>query len=399
MKVLLGLITLLVLGLTAGPRLHGRNTFTRRFILVGGEFLFMGWALGSQGMGLLDNQALIALQPLIILGLGWIGLHVGLQFEMPILRRIPSGFFGVATFQGLTVLLLLYLGIYPLMSHFSDDTPLVIAATFFLAAAGADSSQHILGLVLREHKGSSHAPLHLLRFCSEIDSLIPLLALAVLPGLLPDMGGIHQGAPGWLSGLAGVGSAILLGIFLGILLNLITHNVKTPSHHLLLVIGFLAFSGGVARALALPPLFVNFVAGITSVNFFGHRSDTWRLAAASEQPFYFIFLVLVGASWQGGDWRALALAPLFLGLRIMARLLSVGTAGAVILRKKRLNLHDGLLLSGQGSVAVALVASLQLMNHNPLFDNISTIILGSFLLSSLICPGLANRGLIQGVPK
>ena len=98
MKILLGLIVFLLLGLAAGPRFQKRLSFSRRFFLVGGEFLLLGWALGGQGLGLLDDGTLASLESLLILGLGWIGLLVGLQFEMHLLRRVPASFYGVAVF-------------------------------------------------------------------------------------------------------------------------------------------------------------------------------------------------------------------------------------------------------------------------------------------------------------
>jgi len=397
LKILLGLIILLVLALAAGPRVQGRLPFSRRFFLVGGEFLLLGWALGGQGFGLLDRPTLAALEPLLILGLGWIGLLLGLQFELPILRRVPKSFFGIAILQGLLVLAALYLLLVPLLARLFGPGPTTQAAAFFLAAAGADSSQHILALAVRERRRHPHAPVHLFQFCAEIDNLIPLLALGLLAGFHHERALMTLTDPGWLDALSRLGLAVGLGALLGLLLAFLTQRVRETSHHLLILIGFLAFSGGLARALGFPALFVNFVAGVVTVNLLGFRRDTWKLAAASEKPFYYIFLLLVGAGWHLGSPWALALAPLFFALRLGAKSLTLFLAGRAIFGRALLGPRAGLTLSGQSGVSVALVASFQFLERGTLADSSYSVILIAFLLSALSAPGLTVGALQRAV--
>jgi len=364
---------------------------------VGGEFLILGWALGSQGIGLLDDATLASLEPLLILGLGWIGLLVGLQFELRMLRRVPASFYGVAVIQALLVLALLFAAFYPLLAWLFGPGRLTQGAAFFLAAAGADSSQHILALAVRERRHHPHAPIHLYQICAEIDSLVPLFALAVLAGLQREIILLPHEAPGWSEGLWHLVQASGLGLLLGLLLSFLLHRVRDASHHLLILIGFLALSGGLSRALGFPPLFVNFLAGAVTVNLIGHRGNTWRLASASERPFYFIFLLLVGAGWHWEQYWALALAPLFFLLRLVAKMISLPVAGRLVLGRPLLGPEAGRALGGQSGVSVALVASLQLLQRGTLADTSYSIVLLGFLISALLSPGLSYRALKRGV--
>lgn len=397
MKILLAVILLLLLGLGAAPRIQGRLPFSRRFMLVGAEFLILGWALGEEGLGFLDRQMLGALEPLLVLGLGWIGLLVGLQFEFNILRKVPASFYGTGLFQGVIAMVALFLPLYFVLTRIFGSSPDVAAAAFFLAAAGAESSQHVLALALRERRRRPHAPVHLYRFSAELDNLFPMLALALLAGFLHQRALLPMEAPSWLVTFKMVGLGTILGIVLGLLLSLLQKGVTKGAHHLLLLLGFLALSGGVARTLGFPALYVNFVAGMVSVNILGHRDDTWKLAAASERPFYTIFLVLVGAGWSLGSPWALLLAPLFFVLRILGKMLGMAVAGRLALGKRLLGPRAGLALSGQGGISVALVASFYFLERGTLADCVYSVVLIGFVLSALVSPTLTLMGLQRGV--
>ncbi len=399
MKILLALILFLLLGLGAAPRIQGRLPFSRRFMLVGAEFLVLGWALGEHGLGFLDRPMLTALEPLLVLGLGWIGLLVGLQFEWRLLRRIPLSFYGTGIIQGLIVLVVLFFPLRWLLAGIFGPGPDTATAAFFMAAAGAESSQHILALALSERRQRPHAPVHLYRFCAELDNLIPLIALALLAGYLQQRALLPMDAPSWSMTFRSLGMGTLLGIALGLLLSLLHKGVVKPAHHLLVLLGFLALSGGVSRTLGFPPLFVNFVAGIVSVNLMGHRDDTWQLAAASERPFYTIFLVLVGAGWQLGSPWVVLLAPVFFLLRVSGKMLGLAIAGRIAMGKRLLGARAGLALSGQGGISVALVASFQFLDRGTLADSIYSVVLIGFIISALISPSLTLMGLKRGVRR
>ena len=66
-----------------GPRLVFRT---------GTHFLLLGFVLGPQLLGLLTEDAVRQLFPLLGMGLGWIGFLFGLQLDHRNLRQFPLGF-------------------------------------------------------------------------------------------------------------------------------------------------------------------------------------------------------------------------------------------------------------------------------------------------------------------
>ena len=53
---------------------------------TGTHFLFIGFALGPHALGLMTDEAVRQLFPMMALGLGWVGFHFGLQLDRKILR-------------------------------------------------------------------------------------------------------------------------------------------------------------------------------------------------------------------------------------------------------------------------------------------------------------------------
>ena len=395
MKILLSLVLLLALALVAGPLSHGRfSRFSRSFFLVGAEFLLIGIAL--RHLGILNAEILSSISPLLTLGLGWIGLLIGLQFEFSLLRKIPASFHAVAFLQGLLVMMALSAVFYFPLARYLGAGIDTMAAALLIGAAGAGSSQDTLAMAIHERKRHPHAPLHLFRYSAALDSVIPVITLVLLFGIHHGMSISQEGSSGWKDAILWIAYATAIGAILGLLFELLIHRVRERSHHLLLVIGFLIFSGGLAMALDFPPLYVNFIAGLVVVNIRGHHPQTWEIASASEKPFYFMFLVLVGASWHLGNPWALLLAPLYFILRVIFKALSFWVAGRLVFGKALLDMKSGLALSGQGAVAVAVAASIQMVEKGTLADSALTIILSGVLLSALFAPGLTLMGLQRG---
>jgi len=390
-KILLGLVVLLALALAA-PR-RGRRSRARSFFLVGGEFLLLGWALGDEGLGLLDEETLLALEPLLTLGLGWIGLLVGLQFEWRLLRRTPGRLYLAGLAQGLAAGAVVFLAAWPALAVLFGGGWRTGAAAAFLAASVAGSSVQVLGVSARGFRPDEDAPLALYRFCAAVDTLLPLAALALLFGFHHEGALLGGAEPRLLPALAWAGRAVLMGAALGLILAALIQNVREPSHRLLLLLGFLGFSGGLAGALDLPPLFVNFVAGVVTVNLLGHQRHTWELATASERPFYFIFLLLVGADWRLGSPWVLALAPALFALRLVGKSGGMRLAGRLLPGSSGTGLKPGLALAGQGAVSVAMVASFQFQERDELSAAAYSLVLLGFLLSAALAPALARRAL------
>ena len=77
------------------------------FLFISGlVYIFLGVYLGEQGLNVLSSSVLDGLEPLISLGLGWIGFLFGFQLESRYLKRFPGIYPGLLFLQFLFVFIL-----------------------------------------------------------------------------------------------------------------------------------------------------------------------------------------------------------------------------------------------------------------------------------------------------
>ena len=76
--------------------------------LSGFVYIFLGLYLGQHGLNILSPQVLETLDPLISLGLGWIGFLFGFQLEGKYLRRFSKKAIGLSVLKSLFVFLLVF---------------------------------------------------------------------------------------------------------------------------------------------------------------------------------------------------------------------------------------------------------------------------------------------------
>jgi hypothetical protein len=87
--------------------LGAQLTFARRDVALGPQisiaiglpFLFVGFALGPHLLEILSDDIVDRLNPLLALGLGWIGVLFGLQLDRDHLRQFPTRYLALAWLQ------------------------------------------------------------------------------------------------------------------------------------------------------------------------------------------------------------------------------------------------------------------------------------------------------------
>ena len=93
MLTILGIVILITIAF-AGARLSFSNIpfvgDVYLFFLTGTEFIIVGLVLGPEILNL-NADVLNGMDPFIGLGLGWLGILYGIQFDAKKLRRFPPG--------------------------------------------------------------------------------------------------------------------------------------------------------------------------------------------------------------------------------------------------------------------------------------------------------------------
>jgi Kef-type K+ transport system membrane component KefB len=325
------------------------------------------------------------------LGLGWIGLHFGLQLDRETLRQFPPRFHLMALGQATLTFAVFAGGCAALLLPLGFDGPVVQTTVVAAAATAALSTPAGVAMVSANFLVRGQVR-RLLFFIASLDGLVGIAALQVLYAAL-------HGSPVMAdfpaAGLLFWGSAGLgLGLVCGILFLWLIRLRPSREELILYLLGISALCAGAALQLRLSPLFAGTVMGAVVANLSADRARVYRALEKWEKPIYVVLLILTGATLRIPTWWVLPLAAGYTCLRAVGK--AVGTGVLVVVlpvgfpTPRRLGL--GLLPQGGISIAMALSlvltlgdADLSLRGYDAVELLVGVVVLG-VVLSEIVGP-------------
>jgi hypothetical protein len=372
-----------------GPRLVFRT---------GTHFLFLGFILGPKLLGLLTQEAVQQLFPLLGLGLGWIGFLFGLQLDRRTLRQFPGAFHLLAIGQAVLVFFF-FLGIGWLALLGSGQTgPIPRLVLMGAAATACISAPAGIALISTNFQVRGRVR-DLLFFVASVDALVGIGALQVVYALFPP-GDLGIGLP-FLPRLAWVVAALGLGVICGILFIWLTRPRPGGEEMVLFLLGIAAFASGSALQLQLSPLFVSVVMGAVVANFSADPQRVYRVLQNWEKPIYVVFLMLAGALLSFSTPWILLLAfgyALVRGLgKVLGNLVMVRLVPLQFATPRRFGL--GLIPQGGISLAMAISGVLTynrlMMDGRDVVEILFAVVVLGVILSELTGPFFTRNILMR----
>ncbi len=395
-KVIIGCVLLVIIALFGY-----RRTFTKlhvplgaRYIyLTGTEFILVGVALGGSFIGILDAPALKSLTPLYSLCLGFVGLIFGIQLEWNKLKRLPWRYDVIVVIQALVTMAVVFFPCWILMEFaFGTEGKVQVLGAFVLAATASCTGLTTLALLSRDLKLRKTPFIELLQYISSLDAVVGLVGVGIAFSLVHTHSpfGSHLG-----TGVLALGIALILGLSTGFLLHLITQHHCSEEELVVFIMGMILFTAGLAEYFMLSPLFVCMITGIVMANVKGAKERVFLMLARLEHPFYLVMLILAGAMWKVATPWAWAFAALYLGLRLVGKVvggyLAVRAVGAHIRAPGRL----GWGLMSQGGIAVAMVINFNQIHPTDYSGLVVTSVLSAVIINELISPTLIRSLLLR----
>ena len=362
----------------------------KRFLIVSGvEYLVLGILLGPQVSGVLSADTLSSFSPITTLALGWIGAIVGMQFYLRDLVRIHSQQYRLAFFEALTTLAVV-MGLEMLALAWLFDIPYVQSAIpgFALGAIAATSTPAGIEVVAR--RLSRRGPIvRQLEITTAIDALVAVAAVGLL------MCFDNPTAPTAtrpLTTTEWVAITLGIGVIGGALFHLFLGAERHIDRIFIALTGAIILTSGAASYLGLSPLLPAMIVGIMLVNTSGNRHEIQRTLTNAERPFYFVLLIVAGASWRPG------LVASFIPVIVFLLARGIGKVGGARLSARAndalpiLGPDWGRALLGHGGLALAL--ALDYVQHDRLiFPNI----VFTAAIVSVLLTDLSSARLVQSV--
>ena len=341
-------VLVLILIIVAGLALTRIPSVTERVAKLplvhaaGTPLLLLGVVLGPLS-GVLSDEVLDTLAPVMALAIGWTGAAFGARLPWRLIRRVPPGFLALASLPaggsflavtGATIVLALLI---PALRAAWQPLALVALTHGALAAVAASAVVELAARLT----GVRHARARRLALGATIQTAWGALAFTLV--LAADHPRRHLGGPlggaGWL--VLVLGSGVLLGVmFLGF------SRLRTADDLPLALLGTVLFGAGVGYAAGLSPFIVCAIGAAIVANYSPERRAVARRLAAWEPPIYVVFMILAGALLRLSTLWLVPAACVLAAVRIAARW------GAGRLERDRPSL--GLAGIAQGSVVLAL---------------------------------------------
>ncbi len=390
LKSVLGLLILVILAY-----LGSRHSFHRQilkkglysFFLTGTEYIFVGFLLGPTILDVLNPETLADFKALVIFGLAFVGFLTGSQFEWRYLKRYPRQLYLATAAIDLVTFCLVFLVFYGLFLWIGDLRKLPHHALLILAISAVGAAPSSVMMVLQKYPRFKQLP-NLLQFVSGFGDLIMVALFGILFSFEdPET---HRIKFEFMGGFYWLLICISFGGLCGVAFYLALANKQTKNEYLALLIGLLAFCGGLAAKLHLSPIFLSAVAGIVYANLPKIRvmESAPMVLARTERPFYLILLLVVGALWQPADWWVLLLALVYCAFRLLGKVIGGRAVRLLFPQRDAPPEWLGIGLMAQGGVAIAIILNYQIGYPGEATQISVTVMIVALVVNELVSPTL-----------
>lgn len=363
----------------------------RLLIVSGAEYLVLGILLGPQVSGVIPVEAAESFGPIIVLGIGWIGLTVGMQFYLPRLVRISGLTFRLAVIESLLTLGVVGGALWwalPRLGLTSDFWAIVPALA--LGAIAVASTPAGLDIVLRDR--TRRAPVvQQLETSLGVNSFVAILTVGIL------FAWVHRAPVNALRPPTPTEWAVItvgIGVLGGTLFHLFLGDERKVDRLVVSLGGAVILASGTAAYLNVSPLLATLVVGIVLVNTSRGRDELRTVLASAERPFYYVLLLLAGLSWRPTtSWTVVAVILLYLTTRTMTKVYGTRVTTQWNRATPQLGREWGKALIGQGRLTVAMALDYARRPELPIGDVVFTAALASVLLTEFAAARFVSAAL------
>jgi hypothetical protein len=370
---------------------YERRLGIAQVVTAGLPFLFLGMAARHPAVGILTDELLAQLAPVLRISLGWIGFVVGFRLDARALTGVDeravasaallSSIPFVAVFVAASAVLAGGAGAFPR----SLADPVLLRDALVLGTAASITAGTAPGLLPRAARRALARTATIVR----LEELAGIAGLALVAAWFRPADDATWRIPGaaWLMITVGAGT------MLGLLVFALVRRAEKPAEFALLAIGSVAFASGLAGYLHLSSVVVCFVAALLLVNFPGAHQERFRAALADlERPIYLLLLVTLGALWPIRSGVGWALIPVFAGVRLGARAVATRLGRAArVLDLDRFETRV-LTVAPVGSLAIAIVVSSQLLYPSGSMRDAVVAVVGGALVTEGLVQAVRRRG-------
>lgn len=351
----------------------------RMLIVSGAEYLVLGVLLGPLASGLFPETTADAFTPVVVLGIGWIGLTLGMSFRLQQLVRIPGVKYRLALVQSLVTLGTVATAVtFAIEYAFQVDRTVAFTAGAALGAIAVASTPAGLDVAFSGER--TRVPVvRQIEVALGMDGLVSVLAFGLL------LAWAHASVPLLVRPLTTTEWVVVtigIGVVGGMLFHLFLGEEREPDRLFIAVAGAVVLVSGTAWYLELSPALSALVMGMILANSTRNPMPIRTVLAGAERPFYYTLLLLAGATWRPDVsivWW-LVIVHYFV-LRTMSKLWGAAIVTWLNRAQQDVGMGWGRALIGQGRLTIALALGYATRKELPFGDLVFTCAAASVLFT------------------
>jgi len=383
---LLGLLVLSYLG----SILVGGRTIRGFGLASGAEYLVLGFVLGPQVLSVVGHSLLETFQPVVLVGVSWLGLVLGVSYLRVGERSVPLPHIVL----GIALSLLVSTGVSATVffgaSYFSPLPRVEVIA--FAATAGiicSETTRHSVRWVV-ERYGAKGPLADLAADTARASALFPALSLAVVSAWLPG-----AALPAF-SVLGRVLVSLGLGIVLGFTAALLLGREFRRDESWGILLGTSLLGTGAAARLNLSPISTTFAMGLTLALVSRHRVDIKAMITPTEKPVLLPVLLLAGADVNVKlPMPLLVLVATALVAKILGRIFCGALLSVTAKPVKGVGLEFGGSMLSCGALGLAVALAFSVRHPGVVADTVLLLASMGVLLGEWLGPASLRRALAR----
>lgn len=312
-------------------------------------YIAVGIIMGKSLLGIFNDENFGGLVYFTYLALACIGFDIGGELAIRKLRHLgkPILWISVLESAGATLLVTIAIYLYTRKLHIA----LVFGA---LASATAPAATVE---VLREYQASGPLTTTIFAVVGIDDAIAVIiyafavfLAKMLLAGSDVHTTGVVLRPCGEILGSLGLGAAV------GLIFLLIVRNYTARRGLLVLTLGAIVLTTGLANALHFSLILANMAMGMAIVNLTRwRREDLFEIMRGVTQPLFVIFFVVVGSQLAAGKLLSLGwIGVLYIFFRSLGKQAGASLGGIISRAPQSVRKYLGLCLFSQAGVAIGL---------------------------------------------
>jgi Kef-type K+ transport system membrane component KefB len=342
--------TLAVIGLIIAVAFLGSKLFQRLGIPQVVGFIVMGVLLGTSFLKVVPLELAEELVFISEIALGLIGFDMGSHLRLGELRQVGRSLVFVLLFEAIGTFAIVTAGVYAITQ--SWHTALIFGALSSATAPAATVD------VLAEYDAKGPLTTSLLAVVGMDDALALILysvAAALAESLL-----VGSGTPSFLNivklPLVEIGGSVVLGLGMGLLLDLIMRRMARQHDAMAVSIGFVFLCVGLSQSLGFSLILTTMILGMVIVNRSPEHGRHIRFTIEQAGPvIYVLFFALVGARFQVALLPTMGLLGIaYVVLRSFGKYVGAWLGGTVGGAAPAVRNNLGLGLLSQAGVAIGL---------------------------------------------